>query len=68
MTSPRVRWTSGEAEMTIALAPSKRVTTALRWPTVWVVPEAGAPPPAAAGAGAAVLTKRPLNLMDLFEF
>ena len=41
-----------DAEMTIALAPSKRVTTALRWPTVWVAPEAGAPPPAGAGAGA----------------
>ncbi len=33
ITSPKVRWTSGVAEMTIALAPSKRVTTALRAPT-----------------------------------
>ena len=32
ISSPRVRWMSGLAEMTMALAPSKRVTTALRAP------------------------------------
>src|SRR3954466_12288111 len=69
ITSPRVRWISGAAEMTIALAPSKRVTTAVRPPGVVPPPDEAEPllPGACEGVVGRVTPPAPFWLLPLLE-